>query len=99
LNGEDPTKYVLSANIHRRHMTKGQRAMAVAMVTQPAKGGRGKTVPVLEGFSKQRISEARAVLQHAPDLARQVLTGSDSLDDAYKMARERQYQLYQGNVT
>ncbi len=69
LNGEDPTAFVLSANIHRRHMTKGQRAMAVAMVTQPAKGGRGKTVPVLEGFSKQRISEARTVLQHAPDLA------------------------------
>ncbi len=45
------------------------------------------------------VDTARTVLKHAPDLARQVLTGSDSLDDAYKMARERQYQLYQGNVT
>ena len=50
LNGEDPTKYVLSANIHRRHMTKGQRAMAVAMVTQPAKGGRGKLFQFWKGF-------------------------------------------------
>ena len=32
LDGEDPTAFVLSANIHRRHMTKGQRAMAVAMI-------------------------------------------------------------------
>jgi len=32
LNGDDPTAYVLSANIHRRHMTKGQRAMAVATI-------------------------------------------------------------------
>ena len=28
LNGQDPIAYVLSANIHRRRVTKGQRAMA-----------------------------------------------------------------------
>jgi hypothetical protein len=32
LNGQDPAAYILSANINRRHMTKSQRAMAVAMV-------------------------------------------------------------------
>ncbi len=32
LNDEDPTAFVLAANIHRRHMTKGQRAMAVAKI-------------------------------------------------------------------
>jgi hypothetical protein len=41
LNGEDPTAFVLSANIHRRHMTKGQRAMAM-IYPEPEKGGRGQ---------------------------------------------------------
>ncbi len=34
LNGVDPTAFVLSANIYRRHMTKGQPAMAVAKIYQ-----------------------------------------------------------------
>jgi len=32
LDGECPIAIVLSANIHRRHSTKGQQAMAVAMI-------------------------------------------------------------------
>ena len=43
LNGEDLNAFVISANIRRRHLTKGQQAMAVAMVyPEPEKGGRGK---------------------------------------------------------
>jgi hypothetical protein len=43
LNGQDPTAFVLSANIHRRHLTKSQRAMATAMLyPEPEEGGKGK---------------------------------------------------------
>ncbi len=73
-------------------MTKGQRAMAVAKIyPEPEKGGRGKKSSKTEGFkvSAANISYARTVLQYAPDLAANVLTGSSSLDDAYKTARER----------
>ena len=71
-------------------MTKGQRAMAVAVIyPEPEKGGRGKTIPKPDGISKQRISVARTVLHYAPDLVDGVLAGATSLDDACKMARQR----------
>jgi len=52
------------------------------------KGGRGKKssgtkAAETAGFSYRRLAEARTVLQYAPDLADNVLTGSTSLDDAY----------------
>jgi ParB-like nuclease domain len=51
LNGEDPKAYVLSANIHRRSLTPGQRAMAVAMIRpEPEKRGRGKKIPQVVNF-------------------------------------------------
>ncbi|KKL61445.1 hypothetical protein LCGC14_2195200, partial [marine sediment metagenome] len=87
LNGEDPTAYVLSANIHRRHMTKGQRAMAVAMI-YPGGSGKGAN-PKNLGLSGELIRQARVALQYAPDLAANVLTGAESLDAAYKTAGDR----------
>ena len=91
LNGEDATAYVLSANIHRRHMTKGQRAMAVAKIYPEPGRGRGKKDPAkeTEKVSYSRIKVARYVLQYAPDIAPNVLNGLASLDDAYKAACER----------
>ena len=67
LNGEDPTAFVLSANIHRRHMTKGQRAMAVAKI-YPGGSGKGAN-PKNLGLSHELIRQTRLVLQYAPDLA------------------------------
>ncbi len=77
--GQDPKAFVISANIHRRHMTKGQRAMAVAKIyPEPEKGGRGKkSVKITEfGFDSSYLSHARTVLQYAPDLADNVLSGT-----------------------
>ena len=91
LNGDDPTAYVLSANIHRRHLTKGQRAMAVAMIYPKPERGRGKKDPAkgTEQVSYSRVKVARTVLQYAPDLADNVLSGAESLDAAYKTAGDR----------
>jgi len=60
---------VLTANINQRHMTKGQLAMAVAMVYPDGdKGGRGKKANLVEktGFSQSRLQRARTVLRYCP---------------------------------
>lgn len=93
LNGEDPNAYVLSANIHRRHMTKGQRAIAVAMIyPESSARGRGKKSAATKcaetaGFSDRRLQEARTVLLYSSSLAESVLAGVKPLDTAYKEAQ------------
>jgi hypothetical protein len=93
LNGEDPTAYVISVNINRRHMTKGQRAMAMAMIhPEPEKGGRGKKGKVNLEFSSMLLSQARTVFAQTPDAAKQVLAGNIPLADAYSRALELKQQ-------
>jgi hypothetical protein len=94
LNGTDPLAYIISANVHRRHMTRAQRAMALAMMAPEAeKGGRGKTSKIFEVFEgKERsamqkaVEKARFVLKHKPLLAPEVLSGMLPLDNAFKQA-------------
>jgi hypothetical protein len=85
LNGADPLAYIISTNIKRRHLNKGQQAMAVAMIYP--EGGRGKT-PIKLEFSAERVRQGRTVLKWAPDLAQGVLAGAQPLNDAYKIAFE-----------
>ncbi len=73
-------------------MTKGQRAMAVAMIYPDAKrSGRAGNKKELNNstinIDKGYISQARTVLIHAPSLADNVLAGAASLNDAYQEAR------------
>lgn len=88
LNGHDPVAYILSSNIARRHMTKGQRAMAVAqvLVTNTLTQGRAAQAA---GLKRERVVIASAVIKWAPDLAEPVLIGAVSLDEAYAEAQKR----------
>ena len=79
---------VLSFNIHRRHMTKGQRVMAVAKIySEPEKGGRGNKRlhgRTVSGVPNARISEARTILAASTAMAADVIAGTLSLDSPYR---------------
>jgi ParB-like nuclease family protein len=94
LNGTDPLSYIISSNIHRRHMNKGQQAMAMAMIyPEPQQGKRtdllNKSTSAKLAFDKASLSRARAVLRHSPELAHQVLGGRFSLNDAFADVEKR----------
>ncbi len=76
LKGQDPLAYIISANLARRNLTKGQQAMALAMVyPDPEKGGRGENSLLSKGFSLARLSQARTVLRYSRKLAEGKLDG------------------------
>jgi hypothetical protein len=81
----DVLAYIADANLQRRNLTKGQKAMAMAMMYPDALNvGRAgsKNGSATEPFSKSRLSYARAVLHHSRSLAESVLNGVTPLDAA-----------------
>jgi ParB-like nuclease domain len=64
LNGEDPKAFIVSANLERRDMTRGQKAMARAFhYPEPERGGKREAgVKIIPGeFNKAGLSHARTV--------------------------------------
>lgn len=65
-NDHEARALILSANITRRHLDKGQQAIAVAILyPDPDKGGRGNKGKASEtdGFSATRLKQARTILR------------------------------------
>ena len=84
--GKDPAGFALSVNINRRHLNKGQRAMATAMVyPEPEQGKRKTSVKITEvEVNQASLSHARTVLRWLPELAPKVM--AVPLSDAYQEA-------------
>jgi ParB-like chromosome segregation protein Spo0J len=86
----DPVAVILSANIARRHLSKGQRAMLVAKVADlQNKSPSGKTLAAMIEVSTATISQANVVRREAGDLVEDVINGDLSLTDAYVEALKR----------
>src|SRR3954454_16949548 len=90
LNGEDHRAFIASANLSRRHMSKSQKAMTLAMLYPEAgkrgRGNKGKAEETSD-FSQRRLSQARAVLRHSVVLAGEVMARRMSLDAALEQMR------------
>jgi ParB-like chromosome segregation protein Spo0J len=84
---EDAVAFILSKNVTRRHLSKGQAAMALAQAGRFATNQRAAARTL--GLSQPRLAYAVVVLDHAPDLAPAVLSGAISLDEAYRTATDR----------
>jgi hypothetical protein len=98
--GDDFRAYIVASNIARRHMSKGQQAMAMAMMypepENTTHGKKSKTKLLLEtktNFSGARLSQARTVLACSTPLALAVLAGTKALDAAYGEAKKAKQQL------
>ena len=83
--GADIESYVMSANIIRRQLDAGQRAMIVARIRKVC----GKLLTTTEaaeeaGVSQSSMKYAAVVVKHGDDkLGDEVITGARTLDSAY----------------
>ncbi|MGW3556425.1 plasmid replication/partition related protein [Streptomyces sp. NPDC000963] len=85
--GDNPRAFILSSNIYRRHLSKGQQAMITAMACSVS-GHSLRDLAKTHSLSRTRLSAANVVLAYSPDLAEQVRVGTFPLDAAYDIARE-----------
>ncbi|MFK0121189.1 ParB N-terminal domain-containing protein [Streptomyces sp. NPDC090994] len=93
--GEDPDVYVLSVNLRRRSLTKGQTAMitvkARSLREHDGRSPKEQTARSLGeqlGVAVAVMGRASIVLQHAPDLVDPVISGATGLNEAYAVAKE-----------
>lgn len=101
--GNTPDVYVLSANLHRRHLSKGQIAMIAIKARSSSeqeersasdREDRSEKEQTARSLGKQVgvavavLGRASTVLQHAPNLVGSVINGTMGLDEAYAVARE-----------
>ncbi len=93
----DPLTFVLSKNLHRRHLSTSQRAMVAANI---ATLGQGKPanlpdkVPTqaeaakLLNVSERSVRDARAVRDGSPDLVKAVQAGEMTVSKAAKIVKQ-----------
>lgn len=95
--GDDPVGFVISANLRRRHMDDGQRALVAAKLATLRQGARTDLSPIGEksqaeaahllNVSKRSVERAREVLDHgAPELVAAVERGEASMSAAAMVA-------------
>jgi len=102
---KDVTSWIVNANLHRRHLTSGQRAMIAEELCTLQHGtnqfsNRGlprvellpetlQTAAKKMDVARASVSMARDVRKHAPELVDEVKSGSKSLKSAARVAETK----------
>jgi ParB-like chromosome segregation protein Spo0J len=93
LDGEDPVAFIISANIARRNLNKGQQAILLARIFPEGSRARGKDVATTSAetadVSGRRLRDAREIVRRGADLADQVLAKRMNFDEALEAAQKR----------
>lgn len=85
----DAVAFILSSNVARRHLSKGQQAMATAKAwSMSDHDDSRRAFERGSGVSHDRMARALDVLAYAPELADGVLAGTEFLDSAYEQVRD-----------
>ncbi|MCB0067975.1 MAG: hypothetical protein KDD77_12520 [Caldilineaceae bacterium] len=71
--GTDPAAYVLSKNLHRRHLNASQRALAIVTCTDWARSGRPKKDAPGAPFSEDAAPASRDDMAKAADVSRSTI--------------------------
>jgi len=106
--GDDPLSHVLDLNLHRRHLTSGQKAIVVAEA-QTVGSGRFKNrniadLPTQEGLAKALnvsstyVREVKGIQQESPDHYQQVKSGELSIPQAKRKMKEEKLKELRPNV-
>jgi len=74
--GDDPVAFVLSLNLHRRHLNTSQRAMVAAKLASFAHGG-DRSKPPIGGLTDAEVAKLLNVGLRSVERARQVLAKGD----------------------
>jgi hypothetical protein len=103
LDGEDVETFIFAKNASRRHMMKGQLAMAVVkahelsspgLLKEESRSGKRSGLKAQlahkVGVGRDLISDAVLVLEYASELIDSVIAGPTSLKDAHKEAEDRE---------
>jgi N6-adenosine-specific RNA methylase IME4 len=93
--GDDPLAFVISLNLHRRHLNESQRAMAAAKLATLPKGANqhSEGLPIgrcsaLLNVGERTVARAREVLDHgAPELTAAVDAGVIAVSAAADIAK------------
>ena len=93
-------RYIISTNVHRRHLTESQRASIAAKLANLDHGERqdktckSATLTQAQAAEQMQVSprlvaEAKKIQREAPDLAAKIDSGELKVSKAASMARER----------